>query len=166
MNQVKKQNGTREEIVIYKTKDKRVKINIKLAQGMIWLTQKQIAELFETERSVIAKHLRNIFKTKELNRNSVCAKIAHTTQNGKTYQPTFYNLDAIISVGCKINFNRATQFRIWAANIFKNYLVKRYTLTQKRLNEHELALKELRETIAFIAAKASHQHKSRTTRKK
>src|SRR3989338_163752 len=97
------------QIVIYQAKDKKVELQVKLEQETVWLTQKQIAELFKSERSVVTKHLRNIFISKELDKESVCAKIAHTAQDGKAYQTTFFNLDAIISVGYRVNSSRATQ---------------------------------------------------------
>src|SRR3989338_6001263 len=90
------------EIVIYQTKDKKVQLEVKLEQETVWLTQKQIAELFKADRTVITKHLGNIFNIRELDKNSVCAKIAHTAADGKVYSTTFYKLDAVISVGYRV----------------------------------------------------------------
>src|SRR3989304_9963245 len=101
------------EIIIFTTEDKQSHLEVKLEQDTVWLTQKQIAELFKTERSVITKHLNNIFKNKELDESSVCAIFAHTASDGKIYKTKFYNLDVIISTGYRVNSNRATKFRIW-----------------------------------------------------
>ena len=89
----------KQDLVIYKSKDGTVRLDVQLERETIWLSQAQLAKLFCTERSVITKHLRNTFNTKELDKNSVCAKFAHTAADGKTYQTQFYNLNAIISVG-------------------------------------------------------------------
>ncbi len=152
-----KNDISRGEIVIYKVRDNRIKLEVKLKKDTVWLSQKQIAELFSTERSVITKHLRNIFKDKELEQNLVCANFAHTAIDGKTYQVKLYNLDAIISVGYRVNSRRATQFRIWATRVLKDYLVKGYALNQKRLvSEQAKKLEELKLTISFIKSKAVH----------
>jgi len=146
----------RGEVIIYKEKSGTVRLDVRLEKETVWLTQKQISELFLTDRSVITKHLGNIFKSKELRENSVCAKIAHTAKDGKVYSTKFYNLDIIISVGYRVNSNRATQFRIWATRVLKNYLVKGYVLNQKKLIEHATNLRELQDTIAFISSKATY----------
>ena len=88
----------------------------------IWATQKQIAQLFHIERTVVTKHLKNIFSSDELEENSVCAIFAHTADDGKTYNTQFYNLDAIISVGYRINFKQATHFRKWATSVLKDHI--------------------------------------------
>jgi hypothetical protein len=116
--------GNKGEIVLYRAQGGRTELSVHLEAETLWLTQKQMAELFETERSVITKHIRNIFKTSELKEGSVCAKFAHTATDGKTYQTAFYNLDVIISVGYRVNSVRGTQFRIWATNILKDHLDK------------------------------------------
>lgn len=92
-------NQNRGEVVIYKSKDGQARLDVKLEKETVWLMQKQIAELFGSERSVITKHLKNIFGNEELKENSVCAIFAHTAEDGKTYKTKFYNLDVIISVG-------------------------------------------------------------------
>ena len=96
------------EIVIYQDKDKKIEVSLK--EETIWLTQKQISVLFDVDRSVVTKHIRNIFKTGELNEKSVCAIFAHTASDGKTYKTKFYNLDVIISVGYRVNSKKATMF--------------------------------------------------------
>lgn len=146
----------RGSVVIYKAKGGKAELEVKLEKETVWLTQKQIADLFNTERSVITKHLGNIFKSGELRGNSVCAIFAHTATDGKIYKTRFYDLDVIISVGYRINSNRATQFRIWATNVLKGYLIKGYALNERKLLEKGEKLKELQETIGFINSKASH----------
>lgn len=143
-------------IVIYKAKGGKAELEVKLEKETVWLTQKQIAELFMTDRSVITKHLSNIFKSKELNEYSVCAEIAHTASDGKTYQTKLYKLDVIVSVGYRVNSKRATQFRIWATNVLKGYLIKGYALNERKLLEQGVKLKELQEMIGFINSKAAH----------
>jgi prophage maintenance system killer protein len=140
------------EIVIYRAKDKKIQLEVKLEQETGWLTQKQIAILFKIDRSVISKHLRNIFIDRELEQNSVCAKIAHTAPDRKVYQTTFYNLDVVISVGYRVNSLRATQFRIWATNILKRHIIDGYTLNEKRLKEQASKLQTLQRAVKLISS--------------
>jgi len=116
------------EIIIYQSEDGHPSIDVHLKDETVWLTQKQISSLFETERSVVTKHINNVFRTGELARNSVCAKFAHTAGDGKVYQIIFYNLDMIIAVGYRVNAKRGTQFRIWATSVLKDHLVRGYSL--------------------------------------
>lgn len=139
-------------IVIYQAKDNQVTLEVKFEQDTVWLAQKQIAALFNVDRSVITKHLRNIFVSNELDQDSVCAKIAHTAADGKVYETAFYNLDAIISLGYRVNSKRATQFRIWATSILKNHLVDGYTLNERRLQEQTRKLQALQKTIKLIGS--------------
>lgn len=122
-----------QEIILYNDANGKVKIEVLIQNETLWLPQAKIAELFGVDRTVITKHLKNIFSTKELERDSVCAKIAHTAEDGKTYQTQFYNLDAIISVGYRVNSAQATQFRIWATERLKEYIVKGFTMDDERL---------------------------------
>jgi len=110
-----------------------VKVEIFLRDENVWLTQAKIAELFDIDRSVITKHLKNIFESGELQEDSVCANFAHTAADGKTYQTKFYNLDAIISVGYRVNSQRATHFRIWATQVIKEYIIKGFAMDDERL---------------------------------
>jgi len=103
----------------------------------IWLTQKAMGDLFNVDRSVITKHLGNIFKDNELDEDSVCANFAHTANDGKTYNTNFYNLDAIISVGYRVNSAKATQFRIWATKTLKEFIQKGFVLDDDRLKQGE-----------------------------
>lgn len=121
------------EILLYTTPNGKVKVEIYLHNETIWLTQQKIAELFGVDRSVITKHLKNIFQTNELQEASVSAKIAHTAADGKSYPTRFYNLDAIISVGYRVNSSQATAFRIWATERLKEYIIKGFTMDDERL---------------------------------
>ena len=103
------------------------------ANETIWCTQKALAALFDVDRTVITKHLKNIFESEELQMDSVCAKFAHTAEDGKTYSTQFYNLDAIISVGYRVNSTRATQFRQWATAVLRQFAIRGYVLDKKRM---------------------------------
>ena len=135
------------KIILYRSKDGKTSIDVKLDRETIWLSQKQLSELFNTERSVITKHIKNIFSTSELDANSVSAKFAHTAADGKKYQTSFYNLDMIISVGYRVNSIRGTQFRIWATNVLKNHLVQGYSVNKKRLIELKQTIKLVENVI-------------------
>lgn len=131
------------EIIIYKAPEG-PEIRVSFENENIWMTQAQISQLFHTERSVITKHLRNIFKSAELSQNSVSAIFAHTAADGKIYKIQHYNLDAIISVGYRVNSKRATQFRIWATQKLRDYILKGFVIDQNRLPDaHVVKLKEL-----------------------
>jgi len=148
------------EILLYKSSEGDTQVDVKLEEETVWLTQKQLSQLFQTERSVITKHINNIIKTKELQRNSVCAKFAHTATDGKIYTSNFYNLDMIISVGYRVNSKRGTQFRIWANKVLKEYLIKGYALNERKLKEQTEKLKELERTIeVFSKVTESYQLK-------
>jgi death-on-curing family protein len=120
-------------IEIYKSPNGEITFNVDADQETIWATQAQIAQIFNVDRSRITHHLRNIFKDGELDENSVCAFSAHTAADGKTYQVKTYNLDAIISVGYRINSKKATDFRIWATKTLKAYLTDGIAINQRRL---------------------------------
>ena len=144
---MKEQKLNTGSIVIYEAKDGNLKVNVKFKDETVWLTQKQIAELFNIDRTVITKHVNNIFKTLELNENLVCAIFAHTASDGKVYQTKYYNLDLILSVGYRVNSKEGTQFRIWATNVLKQHLVQGYTLNKKRLDELGQTIKLLKNVI-------------------
>src|SRR3989338_7248512 len=145
-----KNNSQKGEIIIYKTSKNEVELKVKLEKETIWLTQNQIALLFGMQRPAITKHLNNIFKSGELKRNSVSSILEHTAEDGKIYRTQFYNLDAIISVGYRVNSQRATQFRIWATGILKKYLTKGYAINRKRLSEAKSKFHELQEAVLFL----------------
>jgi len=144
------------EIVIYKT-EKGPKLDVRLEKETVWLTQSQIAVLFGTQRPAITKHLNNIIKSKELDKNSVSSILEHTASDGKKYKTQFYSLDAIISVGYRVNSKRATQFRVWATKTLKDYLVKGFTVNEKRLLEAENKFKELQTAVDFLRQKSKHE---------
>lgn len=125
------------QFLIYNTPQEGVTVNVVMRDETIWLTQKAMAELFNVDRSVITKHLGNIFKEGELEEGSVCANFAHTAEDGKTYKTNFYNLDAIISVGYRVNSAKATQFRIWATKTLKEFIQKGFVLDDERLKQGE-----------------------------
>jgi hypothetical protein len=139
------------DIVIYTSSDGKTELEVKLEEETVWLTQRQIAELFKTERSVVTKHLNNIVKTGELKEESNVQKM-HIAKSDRPVK--FYNLDFIISVGYRVNSPRATQFRIWANKVLKDYLVKGYAVNQKQLIEQSGKLQELQQAIRFIKENA------------
>ncbi len=129
------------EVIIYQAPDGETRLDVRLSGETLWLTQAQIAELFQKERSVVTKHLRNIFAQGELERPAVCAFFAHTAADGKTYQVEYFNLDAILSVGYRVNSRRGTQFRIWATNVLRDHLLRGYSVNERRLRELRLSLR-------------------------
>ena len=144
------------QIEIFQTKDKQTQVEVSFQEETVWLTQKQITALFGKDRTVITKHIRNIFKEKELEEKVVCANFAHTTQHGaikgKTQETTvkYYNLDVIISVGYRVKSKRGTQFRQWATQRLKDYLVKGYSLNEKRLNQVLQNMQRLEQAVKLI----------------
>ena len=142
------------EVLIYETESGQTQVNVRLDAETVWLTQEQMAELFGRERSVVTKHLRNVFKESELQENSVCANFAHTAADGKTYQTKFYNLDVIISVGYRVKSRRGVQFRQWATRTLRDHLVQGYTLNSTRLAERGIS--EAQQTIELLARTLSN----------
>ena len=128
MNDLKEQNN----LLIYKDENDNVIVDAIFKDETLWLTQKSMAKVFAVDRTVITKHLKNIFKDEELIKEQVCAKIAHTAEDGKTYNTEFYNLDAIIAVGYRVNSKKATEFRIWATKVLKDYMIKGFALNDER----------------------------------
>ena len=122
-------------LIMYTTEDGITKIQATFDNDTVWLSIDQMAELFQRDKSVIGKHVRNIFSEGELNKNSVWANFAYTAADGKTYQVDYYNLDVIISVGYRVKSLRGTQFRIWAMQILKEYMQKGFALDDNRLKE-------------------------------
>mgnify|MGYP000890236343 FL=1 len=139
------------QMIIYTTEDGLTKIETTFDGDTVWLSIDQMAELFQRDRSVIGKHVRNIFKEVELERESVWAKFAYTASNGKVYNVDYYNLDVIISVGYRVKSKRGTQFKIWATSILKEYMRKGFALDDERLkNLGGGYFKELLERIRDI----------------
>lgn len=143
--------------LIYKTPDKDVKVNAVIKDNTIWLTQKSMAELFGCSSDNISLHLKNIFEAGELEKDSVTEKISATAADGKNYPTNFYNLDAIISVGYRVNSIQATHFRIWATKVLKEYIQKGFVLDDERLKQGKDAFgkdyfRELLERVRSIRA--------------
>jgi prophage maintenance system killer protein len=136
-----------DEIVLYQSPDGSVKLNVRLERETIWLSQKQMAILFDTERSVITKHLRNIFQSGELEEKSNVQKM-HIPGSDKPV--AFYSLDAILSVGYRVNSKRGTQFRIWATQVLRDHILKGYTVNERRLQE-------LQQTIKLVSSLADRR---------
>ena len=140
-------------IVIYQTEDGQTQIDVRLENETVWLTQAQMAELFQKDRTVITRHINNVFKEGELEKEQVCAKFAHTTRHGamdgktQTQETVLYNLDVIISVGYRVKSKRGTAFRIWARKILNAYLVKGYAVNQ-RIHSEQIA--ELRQLVGML----------------
>lgn len=121
------------EFLIFQIENKEQGVEVFYKEENIWATQKAMATLFNCDRSVITKHLGNIFDSEELLEKAVCAKFAHTASDGKNYQTQFYSLDAIIAVGYRVNSIRATQFRQWATSVLRQYAIRGYVLDKKRM---------------------------------
>lgn len=148
------------DFLLYNTPNGDIKVETLLHNETIWLPQKRIAELFNVDRSVISKHLKNIFDSQELNKELVCAKFAHTTQHGAIKEKTqnisleYYNLDAILSVGYRVNSHQATQFRQWATKTLKEYIIKGFAIDDERLKNGQYFgkdyFKELLERVRSI----------------
>ena len=133
---MKKQLSIKDELtefLLYTTPNGKVKVEIFFHNENIWLTQKRMAELFGVQRPAITKHLKNIFESSELGEQSVCSVLEHTAEDGKEYKTKYYNLDAIISVGYRVNSTQATRFRIWATERLKEYMLKGFILDDERL---------------------------------
>jgi len=142
------------QIQIFESDDGKIQLNVSLSDETVWLSQEQITQLFGRERSVITKHINNVFKEGELDRDSVSAKIALTANDGKTYQIQHFNLDVIISVGYRVKSQRGVQFRQWATAVLKQHLVQGYTLNQKRLQERGI---EFDQALALLASTLFNQ---------
>ena len=129
------------DIVIFKNGELELEVSVSEDKETVWLSLDQMAELFKRDRSVIGKHVRNIFKEGELQKESVWAKFAYTAADGKVYDVDYYNLDVIISVGYRVKSKQGTQFRIWATSILKDYMLKGYAVNQKRLEALDRTVK-------------------------
>jgi len=138
------------QVEIYQADNGETEIFVKLENETVWLNLNQMTDLFQRDKSVISRHISNIFKENELEENSVVAKNATTAKDGKTYQVDYYNLDVIISVGYRIKSTRGTQFRIWANHILKEYLIKGFSINEKRLSQQAEQLKELQKSVKML----------------
>ena len=145
------------QFILYNLPEKEGKVQVIIRDETLWCTQKAMAQLFGVDRTVVSKHLKNIFESAELQQDSVCAKFAHTAEDGKIYQIQFYNLDAVISVGYRVNSLQATRFRQWTTKILNEYIKKGFVLNDDRLKQGETVFgqdyfQELLERIRSIRA--------------
>ncbi len=127
------------EIIIFENQE--VKLEVNLKDETVWLTQKQMAELFGKDRRTITRHIQNIYKDEELSEKSVCSFFEHTAEDGKKYKVQYYNLDMIISVGYRVNSKQGIMFRRWATKIIKEHMLKGYSINQRRLEYLEKTVK-------------------------
>jgi len=145
-----------QNFIIYTDQNENVKLKVFIKDETIWATQKQMAELFGVKTPAISKHLKNIFESGELDENSVVSKMEITASDGKNYETKFYNLDAIIAVGYRVNSKRATQFRIWATKVLREFIIKGFVLDDERLKQGKYFEKdyfdELLERVRSIRA--------------
>ena len=144
---------SKSEIKIYQADNGKTEIQVKFDNETVWLNQYQLEELFKTDRTSITKHISNIYKTKELDRNLTCAKIAHVQIEEKrsvTRRINFYNLDLIIAIGYRVNSKRGTQFRMWANTVLKEYLVEGFSINEQRLVQQNKQLIELQDSVRIL----------------
>jgi hypothetical protein len=123
------------DLLLFNTTNHNAKVSVYFQNGTFWLTQKAMGELFGVDRSVVTKHLKNIFETQELDEHSVCANFAHTAKDGKSYNTNFYRLEAILAVGYRVNSTQATEFRKWATTTLNEFIIKGFVLDDDRLKQ-------------------------------
>ena len=140
----------KKNILIYQSKSGKIEFRGDLKKDTVWGNLNQIAELFGRDKSVISRHIKNIIKSKELEENSVVAKIATTAKDGKTYQVDYYNLDMILSIGYRVDSRQATQFRIWATKTLKQHLLEGYTINKKQLAKNYQKFQRTLENIKTL----------------
>ena len=136
-NELALYNPSNESVVVYRTEDNTLQLDVQVKGDTVWLTQYQIAELFGVKQPAISKHLSNIFKVGELEKDSVHSILEYTAADGKVYSTQFYNLDAILSVGYRVNSKNATSFRRWANSVLKDYMLRGYAINQQLLHLEE-----------------------------
>jgi prophage maintenance system killer protein len=144
----------RGDLVVFEAKDGTIRLDVRLESESVWLSLNQIAQLFGRDKSVISRHLRNVFSSGELERASVVAENATTAADGKTYQVEYFNLDAILSVGYRVNSKRGTQFRIWATGVLREHLVRGYTIHRQRFERNA---RELEAALALVRKTAGSE---------
>ena len=153
------------QIIIYQTADNKTQIDVRLENETVWLTQAQMADLFQKDRTVISRHIRNVFKEGELDESLVCAKFALPKKYGrrKGYmqeaEATIYNLDVIISVGYRVKSQRGVQFRQWANRVLKQYLIKGYAINERLRHEQ---ISELRQLVQVVGRTLQHREQENT----
>lgn len=144
-------------VILYQGTDGTTSLEVHLDHDTVWLSLTQMAELFNRDKSVISRHLHNVFREGELLRDSVVAKFATTAADGKTYQVEYFNLDVIISVGYRVKSQQGTRFRQWATRVLRDHIVKGYTLNEQRLREKAEKLTEMRQTVELLARTLANQ---------
>ncbi|MFN3234222.1 MAG: virulence RhuM family protein [Gammaproteobacteria bacterium] len=144
------------EIIIYKAKDGHIELKVSLSEETVWLTQKQLSDLFNKNIRTISEHINNIFKEGELVEDSVIRNFRITANDGKTYDTKHYNLDVIISVGYRVHSKHGTEFRQWATSVLKKHIIKGYTLNEKRLAER--GARELQQSIELLQKTLTRNH--------
>jgi hypothetical protein len=147
-------NPNTQQVQIYQSEDGQLVLSVAFDRDTVWLSLDDMAQLFERDKSVISRHLRNVFTEGELERASVVAKNATTAADGKTYQVDHYNLDVVISVGYRVKSRRGVQFRQWATRTLKQHLLDGYTLNQRRLKERGI---EFEQAVALLSQTLNHQ---------
>jgi death-on-curing family protein len=151
------------EIRIYKNPNGNTSIEVKLDKETVWLNQYQLETLFQTDRTSINRHIRNIYKTEELDENRTCAKITQVQKEGKrtvNRSVKYYNLDVIIAVGYRVNSKQGTEFRIWANKLLREYLIKGFAINQEKLEKQNKQLLELKETVKILSNVVSNKELS------
>jgi prophage maintenance system killer protein len=138
------------DIIIFTNPDNSTSVEVRMDHETVWLSLNQIASLFDRDKSVISRHLKNIFNDGELNRPSVVAFFATTAADGKTYDTEHFNLDAILSVGYRVNSKRGTQFRQWATQHLRDHLIQGFTVNEKRLREHNDGVLRLKRAVEML----------------
>ena len=139
---------TPQDIALYTAPDGQVQVEVRVAADTVWLSLNQMAALFDHDKSVVSRHLRKVFAEGEHQRKAVVAKNATTAADGKTYKVEYFNLDAIISVGYRVNSKRGTQFRIWATRTLRDHLIKGYSVNERRLKQRGLV--DLEQTVQLL----------------
>jgi|SRR5680860_228689 len=161
MIKIKEQNQNN-SIVIYEASKGDVRIDVQLENDTVWLDAHQMAKIFGVNRPAIVKHINNIYKTGELVEKSTCSILEQVAADGKVRKMNLYNLDMVISVGYRVNSQRATQFRVWATETLREYLVKGYAINEKRLLETQEKFQELQTAISFLQRHKISSIKART----
>ncbi len=146
-----------DQIIIYQTADGQTAVDVKLLEETVWLTQGQMQKLFNQTKQNISLHINNIFKEGELTSEAVVKESLTTASDGKKYYTRYYELDVIISVGYRVKSQRGTQFRIWANQVLKNYLIKGYAVNEQKLKEKTAQLDALKHTVQLLGSVSRHQ---------
>lgn len=145
------------DILLYLAEDGETRLEVQLDHETVWLTQKQMAELFDKNVRTVNEHIKNVFKEGELDEPAVIRKFRITAADGKSYATVHYNLDVIISVGYRVKSQRGTQFRRWATQVLRDHLVKGYTLNEQRLRDESAKLAEMRQAVKLLSRTLEHQ---------